>query len=422
MVIRLVQIFIFYLALSHSLAQKVTSTEAIRLGTEINSQAEETSPIWSHKDRKLYFVRALHDNNTGGELAGSDIWCAEFNEYDDLISLTNDLNKWNNHDNNAIIGFRRDDQVVYLLNSYNKNSGIAFSKLKNEKWSSPDVISVPSINVNGSIGFYMSPDYNYLLISMAPESGNGNEDLFVSIKDEKTLNWSTPINLGETINTDGFEISPFMSDDGKLLFFSSNGHDGYGDSDIFVSERLYDGWTVWSKPVNLGSEINSEGFDAFFSTTSTGKSYFASNRGSDSGFTDLFVIDRVQIERLSERERVYLKDTDLNEIIGKKVLEIIFEPNSAELGGEMKELLWFVSQKLSDYENIKLSIIGRIRPNDELSDGDLALQRSLNVHSFLRFAEFSEDKITIDSHLSYLPGSKESTMEVSGVKIRFYYD
>lgn len=422
MVIRLFQIFIFYLTLSHSIAQKVTSTEPIRLGEEINSKAEETNPIWSYKDKKLYFARALHNNNIGGELAGSDIWCAEFNENNDVISLTNDLNKWNNHGNNAIIGFRKDFQVVYLLNSYNKNSGVAFSKLKNEKWSSPDVIDIPSINVNGSLGFYMSPDYNYLLISMVPESGNGNEDLFISIKDEKTLKWSTPLNLGETINTDGFEISPFMSDDGRLLFFSSNGHDGYGDSDIFVSERLYDGWTVWSKPVNLGSKVNSEGFDAFFSTTSTGKSYFASNRGSDSGFTDLFVIDRVQVERLSERERVYLKDTELNEIIGKNFLEIIFEPNSAELGGEMKELLWFMSQKLSDYDKIKLSIIGRTRTKDELYDSDLALQRSLNVHSFLRFAEFSEDKITIDNHLSYLPESIENISEVSGVKIRFYYD
>ena len=67
-----------------------------------------------------------------------------------------------------------------------------------------------------------------------------------------------PINLGIKINTDLAERTPFLTEDKKTLYFSSNGHDGYGEQDVFVSERLDDKWTSWSTPKNLGSKINGQ--------------------------------------------------------------------------------------------------------------------------------------------------------------------
>jgi outer membrane protein OmpA-like peptidoglycan-associated protein len=109
---------------------------------------------------------------------------------------------------------------------------------------------------------------------MKGKDSYGEEDLYVSLKDSFGK-WTEPKNLGPTINTKGFEISPFLSPDKKRLFFSSNGHPGLGDADIFMTERLYESWDVWAKPQNLGNKVNSALFDAYF-TIQDSVGYFSS--------------------------------------------------------------------------------------------------------------------------------------------------
>ena len=66
--------------------------------------------------------------------------------------------------------------------------------------------------------------------------------------------WTKPVNLGPAINTAGSEQSPFLHPDGATLYFSSDGHPGMGDADLFVARRGLDG--EWSAPQNLGYPIN----------------------------------------------------------------------------------------------------------------------------------------------------------------------
>ena len=83
----------------------------------------------------------------------------------------------------------------------------------------------------------------------------GNTDIWVSEKVDDY--WSEPINLGNMINTKLGERTPYLSSDKKKLYFSSNGHNGFGEQDVFVSERLdMNSWISWSKPKNLGKGIN----------------------------------------------------------------------------------------------------------------------------------------------------------------------
>ena len=89
-------------------------------------------------------------------------------------------------------------------------------------------------------------------------------DIYVVYRDSDD-NIIGPINLGHVINTRYSDRSPQLSSDGMTLFFSSNGHGGLGHRDIFVSKRLSpDSWTEWSEPVNLGSQINTEGDEGEF--------------------------------------------------------------------------------------------------------------------------------------------------------------
>src|SRR5690606_9079416 len=72
--------------------------------------------------------------------------------------------------------------------------------------------------------------------------------------------WSRPVNLGTRVNTPGDEYSPFLATDGRTLYFATNGRDGFGGVDLFVTRRMVDGWTEWTTHVNLGPEVNAHGY------------------------------------------------------------------------------------------------------------------------------------------------------------------
>jgi outer membrane protein OmpA-like peptidoglycan-associated protein len=135
----------------------------------------------------------------------------------------------------------------------------------------------------------------YILISCECTGTKGQEDLYVS-KRETDGSWGEPIHLGGNINTSGYEISPYLSEDTYSLFFSTDGLGGEGDADVFVSFRLDETWTNWSKPMNMGNKINSPDFDAYF-IMSSNDAYFASTRGGNS---DIYHVVTVPIPMVVE--------------------------------------------------------------------------------------------------------------------------
>ena len=158
------------------------------------------------------------------------------------------------------------------------------------------------------------------------KSTNGKEDLYISLKDDDGK-WSAPQNLGTTINSPGYEISPFLSDDGTLLFFASDGHEGYGDADIYMSRRLYDSWDIWTEPINLGSQINSDAFDAYFFLHDEKEAFFASNRGG--GLSNLYhapVIAQDSIKQTAtlDQSKFVLTETEIQELLGMPVNRNIY--------------------------------------------------------------------------------------------------
>jgi len=97
----------------------------------------------------------------------------------------------------------------------------------------------------------LSSDGNTLYFVSNRPGGIGGRDIWVTQK--MAHQWSTPINLGKTINTFKDETTPFIHFNGESLFFSSNGYPGMGGFDLFKSERSD---TDWTKPINLGYPIN----------------------------------------------------------------------------------------------------------------------------------------------------------------------
>ena len=132
----------------------------------------------------------------------------------------------------------------------------------------------------------LSSDGNTLLFARAPRGLHQPTDLFVS----HCLvhgGWSTPKRLEGAVNTPRYEESPFLHPDGKTLYFSSDGHPGLGDLDVFVSRKLPDG--TWGKPTNLGPSINGPGKDNSLLVMPRGnEAMFSSDR--DTGWDSFWTI------------------------------------------------------------------------------------------------------------------------------------
>ena len=266
-------------------AQRIVMKEYPKaLSGMVNTSAEELLPIMSPDGNRLYFVRSFYEQNIGGQNAGQDIWFTDKDELGRWKEAVN-LKKLNSELNNAVIGTHGNNSL-FLLNSYagratTRTHGIALTYKVNDKWTAP--VDFPfEIQVPGDIrSYYISPEQDVIIYATESADSYGKEDLHLYHKENNA--WEGPIHLDHNINSPGAEISPFLTHDKKVLFFSSNGHEGVGGFDIYMTERLDESsWEKWSPATNLGELINTEGFDAYFSTYPSGQSYYTSEGRSGS--------------------------------------------------------------------------------------------------------------------------------------------
>ncbi|MFT6981366.1 MAG: hypothetical protein ACJAUD_000129 [Crocinitomicaceae bacterium] len=272
-----------------SVAQLWDHTEPSRLGGTSNTDiAEESIPIFSNDSSMLYFVRSNSNENKGGT-NDFDIWSSKLDE-EGVYSDSRNVKELNNKFNNTVVGVSKTGQSIYLLNSYegkkDQIKGLSVSKKNNGKWSKPEAIEIPSLDIDGEFySFHVSEDEKTIIISYDGSNSLGDEDLYASTKSGGI--WSAPVHMGSKINSIGFEISPFLSSNQDTLFFSSNGFGGEGDADIFYSVKQ-GSWTEWSAPMNLGNVINTSKFDAYFSHNGH-QAFWSSNRESE--LSDIYTIN-----------------------------------------------------------------------------------------------------------------------------------
>ncbi|HEY4785366.1 MAG TPA: OmpA family protein [Bacteroidales bacterium] len=149
-----------------------------------------------------------------------------------------------------------------------------------------------------------------LYFSSNKPGGSGALDLY---KSERAPNgdWGPPVNLGQVINTEYNEDAPFVTEDGKRLYFVSQGHNTMGGYDIFYSDLNADG--TWSVPVNLGYPVNTTDDDLFYCPVKNGKAaYVAGFLREGYGSQDLFRLELAPTEEVVEVEEV--KDTSRTKV------------------------------------------------------------------------------------------------------------
>lgn len=320
----------------------------------VNSDAQEVLPLLSPDGRKLYFTRSLYELNVGGRYAGHDIWESERTSSGWTRASNSDL-PFNTKANEAIVGLGSDGNTLYFMRTLpnKKVDGIYVSKRNKGIWSQGELIPIEGLESQEALGFYMHPAGDVLLISMRASDSHGEEDIYISLKSTYGT-WSKATNLGTTINTSGYEISPFLSQDKRSLYFSSSGHRGQGEADVFVSYRLYDSWETWTVPRNLGEKVNSKKFDAYFSLYGDTLAYFTSTRNGR--FADIYTT-RVS-EAVLERDVIPLQEDEIDSLIGTNVArKVEFNDRSTSLSANQRELLWYIATKLISQKDVRIMLV-----------------------------------------------------------------
>lgn len=135
----------------------------------------------------------------------------------------------------------------------------------------------------------LSPDKRHLYFSSSRPGGYGGKDIWMSTR-STSGQWGKPENLGPEVNTNADEGCPFIHADNRTLYFNSNGHEGYGLTDLFLSKRKED--ESWGNAVNLGYPVNSIDDEGSLIVSSDGKTaYFASDGMDTKGGLDLYTFN-----------------------------------------------------------------------------------------------------------------------------------
>jgi outer membrane protein OmpA-like peptidoglycan-associated protein len=255
-----------------------------KLSGKINSVYQECKPVISPDGTRLYFVRRNNPANRGGKKDDQDIYYSDFHngEWKEAVNAGKRIN---DRYPNGVCSVSLDGNSLLVINAYYENGipesdGISISHKTKKGWSKPVYQAIDSFeNYCDYQDYFLSNSGDVLLLAIQTSETQGDQDLYVSFRTAANR-WSKPVNLGPTLNTSEVEFAPFLTSDDKTLYFSSNGHKGFGEADIFYSRRLDDTWLNWTEPQNVGDQVNTEYWDAYYTVSAKGDyAYFVSTAG-----------------------------------------------------------------------------------------------------------------------------------------------
>ena len=254
----------------------------VNLGDSINSSALEYFPSLTIDGSRMIFTRRINSDE--------DFYESSFvnGHWTNAKPVGG---KINTNLNEGAQNISQDGQwLIFTGCNYPEGLGscdlyIAY-KTKNGNWTEPENIG-PIVNTDfWESSPSLSPDKKDLYFASSQPGGFGGRDIWVTHR-LPNGKWSRPHNLGPEVNTSADEGCPFIHADNQTLYFNSNGHMGYGMTDLFLSRKTSD--STWSEAENLGYPINTIDDEGSLIVAADGKtSYYASDRGDTKGGLDLY--------------------------------------------------------------------------------------------------------------------------------------
>jgi tetratricopeptide (TPR) repeat protein len=283
--------------------------QRVAMKGEINSGFNDYCPLLS-ADGKTFYFTSRRGNTTGGQLNPDDqeyyedvykaMWNAETNTWD---SITNDIERMNTDGFDALNWLSKDGlQGVLTVNiTYGDSKLITKSSdiceigmTKQNKWSSAKPIANKTINTSFMEGSAtLTADGNTMYFVSDRKGDKRSTDIYMVQKSGKK--WGSAVLLSDSINSVGRETTPFITADGRFLFFSSDGHRGMGGLDVYVCENTGSGW---SSPINLGASINTVNDDTHFKIFKEANKIYMSgiNLSGQKSSYDIYEIDLSKVK------------------------------------------------------------------------------------------------------------------------------
>lgn len=261
----------------------------VNLGSGVNTEADESMPSLTVDGKHLYFTRHFGDgmyqdedifmsiNTSAGFAAATSIGAAINTER--YVEGAQSISP-----NGKYLFFTSAERPDGL-----GRADIYMARKVGDQWERSNNIGSP-INTPGyETQPCISANGRELYFAGIRAGGKGGTDIWISrLNDNGT--WSQPQSVGDNINTMYDEMRPFIHPDGNTLYFSSRGHAGMGNFDVYMSKRQADG--TWGVPVNMGYPINTAGEELGIFVTADGcKAYYASEQKDSKGQMDIYSFD-----------------------------------------------------------------------------------------------------------------------------------
>ncbi|MGK7389188.1 MAG: OmpA family protein [Candidatus Cyclobacteriaceae bacterium M2_1C_046] len=388
---------------------------------EINTDAAEYSPVYN--DGFLYFT-SNRTSNKIYEATGTpftDIYRVKTQGANvDTLSVEALDKKLINDPiiNEGSVTFTPDGRtMIYAKGNSGKKKGTAdvnlyITRYRNGEWSEPRML-----NINHPGYWDSSPAFSRngrtLYFASNRPGGLGGTDIYQATMDARGR-FRDVRNLGSEINTPGNEMFPYISDDGHM-YFSSDGHPGFGALDIFVAKRVNGQTSI----ENMGEPVNSNADDFGIYMFKADRGFFTSNRaegkGDDDIYTfvnqdpdlkivnyflegitmtkedngDLTVLPRVQVKLLDYKDEVL--DETITEEDGKFRFRV-YEHENYRLVGE----------KMGDTENyfvtrVPFTTVGRAADRDTLTQ----LVTDISYDTLVVLEKIEKNKVFVLENIYY---------------------
>lgn len=379
-----------------------TGAARVNIGQSVNSRLDEVNPILSPDGAKLYFARKNAEENVGGRLDPQDIWISAFDSVEGWRTPHNAGRQINTEGADNLTAISSDNRTLYFYVAKGEVGKFQYRTKTHKGWSAAKDLGVQITNESRFLESCMSEDGNVILFTAKTPDNvryqkQGDErDIYICFQTSPGI-WSPPINAGKTINTSGDEFSPFLASDGRTLYFASNGHQGFGNADIFVSRRMGTGWTNWTQPENLGPPFNTHSFDAYF-------------RLMSDETTALFVSHLTLGKSDIFEAKVPARFSITSDQAGHQRNVIFFDASKAIVKPEYDTHLKNIALLLNSDRQLKIEIHGHTdNQGTENALSSLSRDRCLSIREYLELMGVRRKQIRIFPHGGASPATSNDT-------------
>lgn len=265
------------------------------LGVAVNSEYDDINPVVSLDGKTLFFVRVNHPENFFGPRDSEDIWYSN-QLTDSTWSQAQRIPNLNKGRYNAVLSMAADGNSILLNGVYNKKGniwkerGLSVSYKNGDSWRTPERLNISKlskINRGMRSSGYMTPDGKFILLSFS-KTFNGEKNNLYVCEQKSNGEWRRP-NKIKALNTSANEEAPFLSADGKTIFFSSD-REVRGQFNIYKATRIGSDRNDWSAPTLVSDTINSAGWESYYKTNLKGSWAYFSSTNKSKGRADIYRI------------------------------------------------------------------------------------------------------------------------------------